>query len=38
MGDGYDETNVPYKLLLTNTKVSKIRKNFTNGSIANQPA
>ena len=31
---GNDETNFPYKLLLTNTQVSKIRKVFANGSTA----
>ena len=30
-----DETNLPHKLLLTNTKVSKICKAFANGSSAN---
>ena len=30
-----DEINFRYKLLLTNTQVSNIRKDFTNGSIAN---
>ena len=30
-----DEANFPNKLLLTNTQVSKIRKAFTNGSLAN---
>ena len=29
------ETNFPYKLFLTNTQVSKIRKAFANGSSAN---
>ena len=28
-----DETNFPHKLLLTNTKVSRIHKPFANGSI-----
>ena len=31
---GNDETNFPYKLLLTNAQVSKIRKVFANGSTA----
>ena len=30
-----DEVNFPHKLLLTNMKVSKIRKAFANGSSAN---
>ena len=30
-----DETNFRYKLLLTDTQVSKICKNFANGSLAN---
>ena len=30
-----DETNFPHKLLLTDKKVSKIRKAFANGSSAN---
>ena len=30
-GSSNDETNFPYKLLLTNTQVSKIRKAFANG-------
>ena len=28
IGGTNDETNFPHKLLLTNTQVSKIRKNF----------
>ena len=35
IGSSNDETNFPYKLLLTNTQVSKIRKGFANGSSAN---
>ena len=35
VGDSNDENSFPYKLLLTNTKVSKIRKVFANGSSAN---
>ena len=35
IGSSNDETNVPRKLLLTNTQVSKIRKAFANGSSAN---
>ena len=30
-----DDTNFPHKLLLTNTQVSRPRKNFANGSSAN---
>ena len=30
-----DEINFPYKLLLTNTQVSRIRKTIANGSSAN---
>ena len=30
-----DETNFPYKILLTDTQVSKIRKTFANNSSAN---
>ena len=30
-----DETNFPHKLLLTNTKVPRLRKAFANGSSAN---
>ena len=30
-----DETNFPHKLLLTNIKVSRIRKAFVNGCSAN---
>ena len=33
--DSNNENNVPYKMLLTNTQVSKIRKAFANGSSAN---
>ena len=35
VGESNDENNFPYKLLLTNTQVSKIRKAFANGSSAN---
>ena len=35
IGSSNDETNLPRKLLLTNTQVSKIRKAFANGSLAN---
>ena len=33
--DCNDETNFPYKLLLTNTHVSKLRKAFSNNSSVN---
>ena len=35
IGDFSDENDFPHKLLLTNEKVSKLRKGFTNGSSAN---
>ena len=35
IGNSNDETNFQLKLLSTNTKVSKIRKPFANGSSAN---
>ena len=35
IGSSNDETNFPHKLLLTYTQVSKIRKDFANGSSAN---
>ena len=35
VGASNDENSFPYKLLLTNTKISKIRKDFPNGSSAN---
>ena len=35
VGDSYDDTNFPDKLLLTNTQVSRIRKAFANASSAN---
>ena len=31
IGDFNDENNFPHKLLLTNTKVSRLRKAFSNG-------
>ena len=34
-GDSNDENNFSHKLLLTNTQVSKLRKDFANGSSAN---
>ena len=33
-GDSNDENNLPHKLLLTNTQVSKLHKAFANGSSA----
>ena len=35
IGDSNDENNVSYKLLLTNTQVSRLRKAFANNSSAN---
>ena len=35
IGDSSDENDFSHKLLLTNEKVSKLRKAFTNGSSAN---
>ena len=35
VGDSNDEINFPYKLLLTNTQVSRLRKAFANGSFVN---
>ena len=35
IGHSNDKTNSPHKLLLTDTKVSKICKAFANGSSAN---
>ena len=35
VGDSNDQNNFPYKLLLTNTQVSKLYKAFANGSSAN---
>ena len=34
-GDSNNENNFPHKLLLTNTKASKLRKGFANGSPTN---
>ena len=34
-GECNDETNFPYKLLLINTQISKVRKAFPNSSSAN---
>ena len=36
VADSNDENNFPLKLLLTNTRVSKLRKTFTNNSLANK--
>ena len=33
--DSNDETNFPHKILLTDTKFSRIRKAFANASSAN---
>ena len=35
IGDSNDETNIPHKLILTATQVSRLYKIFTNGSSAN---
>ena len=35
IGNSIDETNLPHRLILTNTQVSKIRKALANGSSAN---
>ena len=35
VGDSNDETNFPYKLLLTNTQISRLYKAFANNSPAN---
>ena len=35
VGDSNDENNFPHQLLLINTKVSRLRKTFANGSSAN---
>ena len=35
IGSSKDETNFQHKLLLTNIQVSRIRKAFANGSLAN---
>ena len=34
-GDSKDENNFPFKLLSTNTKVSRLCKNFAKGLSAN---
>ena len=35
VGDSNDKSNIPHKLILTNTQVSKLREAFANGSSAN---
>ena len=35
VADSNDENNFPHKLLLNNTQVSKLHKEFANGSSAN---
>ena len=35
VGESNDENNFPYKLLSTNTQVSRLREAFANGSPAN---
>ena len=35
VGDSNDENNIPHKLLLINTQVSKLRIAFENNSSAN---
>ena len=35
IGSSNDEINFPHKLLLINTQVSKLPKDFANGSLAN---
>ena len=35
VGDFENQANFPYKLLLTNTQVSRLHKACTNGSSAN---
>ena len=34
-GDSNDQNNFPYKLLLTNAQVSRLRKSFVNNSSVN---
>ena len=36
VGDSNEETNFPYRLLLINTWVSRLRKTFANNSSANK--
>ena len=35
IGNSNDETDFPHKLLLTNTQVSRLSKDFANGSSTN---
>ena len=35
IGNSNNQNNVPYKLLLTNVQVSRLRNAFANGSSAN---
>ena len=35
-GDSNDQNNYPYKLLLTNAQVSRLRKSFANNSSVNK--
>ena len=35
VGDSNEENNFMHKLLLTNTQISELRKDFVNGSLAN---
>ena len=35
VGNSDDKNNFPHKFLLTNTKISRIRKAFANNSLAN---
>ena len=35
VGDSNEENNFMHKLLLTNTQISELRKDFANGSLAN---
>ena len=35
IGNSDNETNLPHKLLLTNTQVMNLRKVFTNNSLVN---
>ena len=35
-GDSNDQNNFPYKLLLTNAQVSRLRKSFANNSSVNK--
>ena len=35
IGNSYDETNFPHKLLLTNRQVTNLRESFANNLSAN---